>query len=87
MTLFRSHHPDYEDGGQLRDFVYVGDCVRVIDWLLETPSVSGLYNLGTGQARSFADLAKAVFASLNREPKIEFVDTPIEIRDKYQVSK
>ncbi len=84
VKLFKSHHPDYEDGGQLRDFVYVKDCARVVRWLVENPSVSGLFNLGTGEARSFKDLALSVFAALNRRPAIEYVDTPIEIRDKYQ---
>ena len=82
--LFKSHHPDYEDGGQLRDFVCVDDCTRVIAWLLETPSVSGLFNLGTGHARSFADLAKAVYAAMNREFAVEYIPTPEDIRDKYQ---
>ena len=84
VSLFRSHHPDYEDGGQLRDFVHVQDAVNVINWLNGSGTVSGLFNLGTGQARSFADLARAVFASLNREPKINYIDTPLEIREKYQ---
>lgn len=84
VKLFRSHNPDYEDGGQLRDFVYVKDCARVVSWLLETPSVSGLFNLGTGEARSFKDLANAVFTALNRKPDIAYVDTPVAIRDKYQ---
>lgn len=83
-TLFRSHNPDYPDGGQMRDFVWVGDCVRVVLWLLDNPEVSGLFNLGTGQARSFADLARAVFAALGREPAIRFIDTPEAIREKYQ---
>ncbi|MCP4092325.1 MAG: ADP-glyceromanno-heptose 6-epimerase [Planctomycetes bacterium] len=82
--LFRSHHPDYQDGGQLRDFIYVKDVVDVMLWLFENPEVQGLYNVGTGQARSFADLAGAVFGALGKEPRFEFVDTPIEIRDKYQ---
>ena len=82
--LFRSHHPDYADGGQLRDFVWVGDCMDIVNWLLETPSVSGLFNCGTGKARSFADLAAAVYRALGKEPKIQFVDTPDDIRDKYQ---
>jgi len=82
--LFKSHHPDYEDGGQLRDFVWVGDCVDVVMWLLDNPEVSGLYNCGTGQARSFADLAGAVYAALGRNAEIEYVPTPVEIRDKYQ---
>jgi len=82
--LFRSHRPDYSDGGQTRDFVYVEDCSKVIGWLYANREVNGLFNVGTGKARSFADLAAAVFAALDRPPKIEFVDTPVEIRDKYQ---
>ena len=82
--LFRSHHPDYADGGQLRDFVSVDDCVEVCMWLLDQPKVNGLYNLGTGEARSFLDLAQAVFMALGREPEIEWGDTPENIRDKYQ---
>jgi len=84
VTLFKSHNPDYEDGGQSRDFVYVKDCANVISWLAETPTVSGLFNLGTGEARSFKDLAIATFAALNRKPHIKYVDTPEQIRDKYQ---
>lgn len=82
--LFESHHPDFEHGGQSRDFVYVADCVKVVLWLLENPQVSGVYNLGTGQARSFKDLATAVYRALEVEPQIEYVPTPEEIRDKYQ---
>ena len=63
VTLFKSHHPDYPDGGQLRDFVFVDDCVDVMLWLLEHPQVSGLLNLGSGKARSFADLARAIAAA------------------------
>lgn len=84
VTLFKSHHPDYADGGQLRDFVYVKDCVDVVLWLLDNGKLSGLFNLGTGRARSFRDLAAAVFTAAGKPEKIEFVDTPIEIRDKYQ---
>ncbi|WP_169566625.1 ADP-glyceromanno-heptose 6-epimerase [Sneathiella limimaris] len=84
VTLFKSHHPDYEDGGQLRDFVYVKDCVKVILWLLETPSVSGLFNLGTGSARSFKDLALATYKAAGKDPNIQYIDTPVSIRDKYQ---
>jgi len=83
-VLFRSHHPEYADGGQLRDFVWVGDCVEVMLWLADNPAVSGLFNLGTGKARSFADLAGALFAALGRAPDIRFVDTPEAIRDRYQ---
>jgi ADP-L-glycero-D-manno-heptose 6-epimerase len=83
-VLFRSHHPDYQDGGQLRDFVWVGDCVDVMLWLYDSPRVSGLFNCGSGQARSFKDLTRAVYAALGQEARIEYVDTPIEIRAKYQ---
>ncbi len=82
--LFASHRPDYEDGGQMRDFVWVGDCVAVIGWLLDHPEVSGIFNLGTGTARPFRDLAAAVYRSLGREPEIEYIPTPPHIRDKYQ---
>ncbi|MFG1463041.1 ADP-glyceromanno-heptose 6-epimerase [Xanthobacter sp. DSM 24535] len=84
VTLFKSHNPAYADGGQLRDFVYVGDCVAVVRWLLETPDACGIFNVGTGQARSFADLAKAVFAAAGKEPRITYVDMPVSIRDAYQ---
>lgn len=84
VTLFRSHNPNYADGGQLRDFVYVKDCEAVIAWLLSNPQVSGVYNLGTGEARSFKDLALATFRAAGRNPDIHFVDTPEVIRDKYQ---
>lgn len=84
VTLFKSHHPDYEDGGQLRDFVYVKDCVKVIMWLLDNPGVSGLFNLGTGKARSFRDLTAAVFNAAGQPEDIRYIDTPLSIRDKYQ---
>jgi ADP-L-glycero-D-manno-heptose 6-epimerase len=83
-TLFQSHDPDYADGGQLRDFVWVGDCVDVVVWLLDNPKVSGLFNLGTGKARSFADLARAVFAAAERAENIKYIPTPEAIREKYQ---
>jgi len=82
--LFQSHHPDYEDGGQLRDFVSVDDCVDVMMWLLDNPRVSGLFNCGTGQARPFKDLAAAVYTALGQEPQIEYVPTPEHLRGKYQ---
>jgi ADP-L-glycero-D-manno-heptose 6-epimerase len=82
--LFKSHNPKYPDGGQLRDFVWVDDCVDVMLWLYDHPEVSGLFNMGTGQARSFTDLAKAVFHALGQEPNIKYVDTPEQIRAKYQ---
>ncbi len=83
-TLFKSHNPDYPDGGQLRDFVWVGDCVDMVLWLLDHPEASGLFNCGAGKARSFADLAAAVYLALGKEPMINFVPTPEDIRDKYQ---
>jgi ADP-L-glycero-D-manno-heptose 6-epimerase len=84
VTLFGSHNPKYADGGQLRDFVYVKDCVAVVRWLLQNPSVSGLYNVGTGSARSFLDVARAIYAQLGRQPNIRFVDTPPALRAQYQ---
>ena len=84
MKLFRSHNPKYSDGGQLRDFIYVKDLVEVCYFLKEKRPESGIYNLGTGTARSFLDLAKNTFKSLNLEENISFIDTPIDIRDKYQ---
>ena len=84
MKLFRSHRPDYKDGGQLRDFVYVKDVVEVILFLWEYEADSGLYNLGTGKARTFLDLAKATFKAMGKPENITFIDTPEDIRDKYQ---
>jgi ADP-L-glycero-D-manno-heptose 6-epimerase len=83
-VLFRSHNPNYADGGQSRDFIWVGDCADVVLWLLDHPNVNGLFNVGTGKARSFKDLAVAVFDALGTAPNIEYVDTPLAIRDKYQ---
>jgi ADP-L-glycero-D-manno-heptose 6-epimerase len=83
-TLFRSHRQGVEDGGQKRDFVYVRDCVDQMLWLYDHPNVSGLFNAGTGEARSFLDLATAVYRALGKEPAITYLDTPIEIREKYQ---
>ncbi|MGB0682632.1 MAG: ADP-glyceromanno-heptose 6-epimerase [Magnetovibrionaceae bacterium] len=82
--LFQSHHPDYEDGGQLRDFVWVGDCANVVIWLLMNKGVSGLFNVGTGKAESFNALAGGVFQALGKEVAIDYVPTPEAIRDKYQ---
>ena len=84
LTLFRSHRSDVPDGGQKRDFVYVRDCVDVALWLLDHPDVSGLFNLGTGQARSFEDLARAMFAALGRPADLSYVDMPAAIRPNYQ---
>jgi len=84
MKLFRSHNPDYKDGEQLRDFVYVKDVCNVCLFLLEHRKDSGLYNLGSGKARTFLDLVRATFAAMGKEESIGFVDTPADIRDKYQ---
>jgi ADP-L-glycero-D-manno-heptose 6-epimerase len=100
VRLFKSHRPDFKDGQQLRDFIYVKDVVNVMGWMMEqtakksddifsdviskTTIHSGIYNLGTGQARPFYDLVVAVFKALNLEPAIDFIDMPEDIRDKYQ---
>jgi ADP-L-glycero-D-manno-heptose 6-epimerase len=84
LSLFRSYRPDYRDGGQLRDFVYVKDCVDVILWLLQNPEANGLFNVGTGKARSWLDLANAVFAAIDRAPAVKFVDMPPQLIDRYQ---
>lgn len=84
MKLFRSHNPKYNHGGQMRDFVYVKDVVKVMYWLMHHRKNSGLYNLGSGQARSFLDLVKTVFLAMDKDEKISFIDTPMDIRDKYQ---
>ena len=82
--LFKSDHPEYPDGGQLRDFIYVNDCLDVMMWLYDNPGVNGLFNVGTGQARSFADLARAVFCALNRPEALEYIDMPDILKGKYQ---
>jgi ADP-L-glycero-D-manno-heptose 6-epimerase len=84
IRLFKSHRAGIADGDQKRDFIYVDDAVAVVRWLLETPAVSGIFNVGTGEARSFRDLVTATFAALGREPKIEYIDMPASIRDAYQ---
>ncbi|MEM6263379.1 MAG: ADP-glyceromanno-heptose 6-epimerase [Bacteroidota bacterium] len=84
MKLFRSHRPDFQDGHQQRDFVYVKDLVEVIFFLMNHRKDSGIYNLGTGQARTFLDLARNVFSSLSLPEKISFIDTPADIREAYQ---
>ncbi|MGI6342242.1 MAG: ADP-glyceromanno-heptose 6-epimerase [Bacteroidales bacterium] len=83
-NLFKSHNPNYKDGYQKRDFVYIKDVVDVLTFLMETRPKSGLYNLGTGNARPFLHLAQAVFKALDIPENINFIDTPIDIRDKYQ---
>lgn len=84
IKLFRSHNPDYKDGEQMRDFVYVKDVCNVCLFLMNHRKNSGIYNLGSGKARTFVDLAKATFAAQQLAENIEFIDTPADIRDKYQ---
>lgn len=84
VKLFRSHRPDFKDGQQLRDFVYVKDVANIILWLMRNRPESGLYNIGTGKARSFFDLADNTFKALDLKTNITFIDTPLDIRDKYQ---
>lgn len=84
LKLFRSHRPDYTDGGQMRDFVYVKDLTRLILWLMEQRPASGIYNAGSGQARPFNDLAAATFAAMGAPLNINYIDTPEDIRNAYQ---
>jgi ADP-L-glycero-D-manno-heptose 6-epimerase len=84
VRLFRSHNPDYADGGQKRDFIYVRDCVDVVEWLLDGERQGGVLNVGTGKARTFYDLAASLYAAMATVPNIQFVDTPAGIREKYQ---
>ena len=84
LKLFKSHRDDYQDGEQMRDFIYVKDLIDVCVFLMEHRKNSGIYNLGTGKARSFNDLGKSTFTALGLEPKINYIDTPVDIRDKYQ---
>jgi ADP-L-glycero-D-manno-heptose 6-epimerase len=84
VRLFKSHREGVGDGEQRRDFIYVDDAVAVVRWLMETPSVSGIFNVGTGRARSFRDLISSLFRALGLEPKIEYIDMPENIRGQYQ---
>ena len=84
LQLFKSHRPDYADGCQDRDFVYVKDAARVMLFFLDHPEANGLFNCGTGRARTWRDLARAIFRAMDREPSIEFIDMPETLRDKYQ---
>ena len=84
IRLFKSYRAGVADGEQKRDFIYVDDAVAVVRWLLETPAVSGIFNVGTGKARSFRDLMSAMFAALGREPNIEYIEMPESIRGAYQ---
>lgn len=84
LKLFRSERPEYADGEQKRDFVYVKDCVNVLYWLLQNPTANGIFNLGSGKARSWNDLASAIFAAMDRERNVTYVDLPDTLKGKYQ---
>jgi len=84
VRLFKSHRDGIADGDQRRDFIYVDDAVAVVRWLIDTPSVSGLFNVGTGEARSFREMIEAMFSALGRPPNIDYIDMPASIRDQYQ---
>jgi len=84
MKLFRSHHPDFKDGHQSRDFIYVKDVVHMLHWFWKQQVPNGIYNVGTGKARTFLDLTRATFKAMDQEENISFIDTPKDIRDKYQ---
>ena len=84
IRLFKSCNPEYKDGGQLRDFIYVKDICSIILWLLNTPCVNGLFNVGTGQSRSFQELSEAIFEALNLPPEIVYIDMPESLKERYQ---
>jgi ADP-L-glycero-D-manno-heptose 6-epimerase len=84
LRLFGSYRPDYANGGQVRDFIYVKDCVDIVAWLLQNPAVNGLFNVGTGKARSWLDLGHAMFKAIDRPSAIEYIEMPPALRDKYQ---
>ena len=84
IKLFKSCNPEYKDGEQLRDFVYVKDICSVITWLLDNDNISGLFNVGTGKAESFKALAEATFLALDMEPNIEYIQMPEHLKEKYQ---
>jgi len=84
MRLFKSYRKEYPDGGQLRDFVYVKDCLNVMWWFFKNPEVNGIYNLGTGKARTWKDLIKSVFAAMERKTNIQYIEMPVALRDQYQ---
>jgi ADP-L-glycero-D-manno-heptose 6-epimerase len=84
VKLFKSYKPDYPDGGQMRDFVYVKDCINVMWWLFQNPDVNGIFNLGTGRARTWNDLIGAVFAAMGLKTNIEYIEMPEALRNQYQ---
>ena len=84
MTLFKSYHPDFKDGMQMRDFLYVKDAVCMTLWLTQNKKENGLFNLGSGLARTWVDLATAIFSALNQKPNIRYIEMPSSLQEKYQ---
>jgi ADP-L-glycero-D-manno-heptose 6-epimerase len=84
MRLFRSTNPDYADGGQMRDFVYIKDCAEIMWWLLENPAVNGIFNIGTGTARTWNDAVRAVFTAMKLPEQIAYMDMPADLAGRYQ---
>ena len=84
LRLFKSDRPQYPDGGQMRDFVYVKDCVNVMFWLLEHPEANGILNIGSGKARTWNDLANSVYSAMDKIPDINYIDMPAELKGRYQ---
>ena len=84
VRLFKSHRPDYKDGQQFRDFIYIKDAVDMTLFFMDNPQISGLFNIGTGKARNWNDLVKAVFTAMDKTPNIEYIDMPESIRNQYQ---
>lgn len=84
VKLFKSHLPRYSDGGQMRDFVYVKDCVNILWWLLKHPSANGIFNLGTGKARTWNDLIGAVYTAMGLPTNIQYIEMPEALRNQYQ---
>lgn len=84
VQLFKSHHPDFADGEQKRDFIYVKDCAKISTWFLDKPDVKGIFNVGTGEAGTWLELTRAVFSAMDKKESIEFIDMPMHLRGKYQ---
>ena len=84
VNLFKSYNSKYKNGGQIRDFIYVNDCISVIQWFIKNPQISGIFNCGTGEGRTFEDLVKAVFQTIKKSPKINYIEMPDNIKNQYQ---
>jgi ADP-L-glycero-D-manno-heptose 6-epimerase len=84
MSLFKSYNPQYRDGEQKRDFIYIKDVVEMVLFFMDNPDTGGLFNIGTGKARSWNDLANAIFRAVKKPAVIEYIEMPLKLRDKYQ---